>query len=219
MAYENIMTDVAGYFTEDQLVKIERAAENLRDRILIRLLKYSGRRITEIIGRKETKLKDRTLQEVPGITPSRIMWDEEIIIYNIIKKRKPMVKRKHIDKGTLALIQDYIQLKDIQPDEPIFKITRQQAFNIIRKTCARCGIHMVGTKRPHPHHFRHSFAVQAIKSSEKASDLRTLQQDLEHSSLDMTSNYLQFDLKEQKEMHKRMWKREVKNGDDGKNDE
>lgn len=214
MAYENIMTDVAGYFTENQLLKIEKAAESLRDRLLIRLLKYSGRRITEIIGRKETKLKHKILPKISGITPSRIMWDEEVIIYNIIKKRKPLVKRKHIDPGTLSLLRDYIKIKNIQPDEQIFNITRQQAFNIVRKTCAKCGIFMVGTKKPHPHHFRHSFAVQAIKSSKKASDLRTLQQDLEHSSLDMTSNYLQFDLKEQKEMHKRMWEKEVEDGKD-----
>ncbi len=178
-----VMKDLSGYFKPGEREKIYNNCESWRDRVLIRLLWKSGRRITEIL---QIKVKD-------------INFQDRNILWVIIKKKKHFKKWKPMDSFTLDLLQAYIQESGLQADHyllhagyPQRHITRQRAFQIVRRLCKKVGILKVGDKPPHPHHFRHSFAIDAAKRSKSAADIRKVQLLLEHSTLAMTEQYLQF---------------------------
>ena len=187
------MRDLQGFLRERDIIRIYNAAEGYRDKALIRLLWKSGRRITEILL----------------VRVSDIDFEDNAIVWHIEKKTKKVEgervkfdlrKRKPIDNFTAKLLRHYIYeygLKDndflfpspVHKDRPI---TRQRAFQIVRRVCEKAGIYYVGNKKPHPHHFRHSFAVNAVKKMKSPAGVRKLQMFLEHSTLGITENYLQF---------------------------
>jgi integrase/recombinase XerD len=179
-----VMRDLQGYFKPEQMRNIYNSCESLRDKVLIRVLWKSGRRITEVLMLKV----------------SDINFDDETIVWNIEKKKKPMKKLKPMDNFTIRLLNFYIKNEGLLSTDYVFKspyensrpITRQRAFQIVRKVCGKAGIYNVGNKKPHPHHFRHSFAVDISKRAKSPSDIKKLQTLLEHTSLNTTQSYLQF---------------------------
>jgi len=178
-----VMRDLSGYFKEGQIRKIYYACDKWRDRLLIRLLWKTGRRISEIL---ELKVSDI------DFTEGRILW-------NILKKKKPYKTWKPIDSKTLQLLGWYINEVGLQEDhfvlnagDPYKHISRQRAFQIVRRASKKAGIKKVGEKKPHPHHFRHSLAVDMAKKMKSPADVRKLQKYLEHSNLAVTEVYLQF---------------------------
>jgi len=179
-----VMKDLQGYFKEGQRKKIYNSAETLRDKVLIRLLWVTGRRISEILQ----------------IKVHEIDFELMAVSIHIKKKRFDKVSLSYLDKFTIKLLKYYIKSYGLRPDDYLFKsdfkkdspISRQRAFEIVRKTCRKAGIYKVGKKEPHPHHFRHSFAVDLAKKMKKPEDVRKLQMALDHSSLAVTEKYLQF---------------------------
>jgi site-specific recombinase XerD len=65
----------------------------------------------------------------------------------------------------------------------LFPLKRRQLYNIIRKYGALAGVTV------HPHTLRHSFAINLVRHN---TDIRRVQMLLGHSSLNVTSVYLQF---------------------------
>jgi integrase len=177
-----VMKDPDGFFRPGQREAIYNSCRSDRDRLLIRLLWKTGRRIGEILN-----LKVRNIN-----------FDEAEILWFIEKKKKEFPRWKPCDGETLGLLKEYTKGTDI--DEYIFKssqkvegpISRQRAFQIIRELCKKAGIDYVGSKAPHPHHFRHSFAVDKARKLKSPADIRKLQMYLEHNNLGMTEQYLQF---------------------------
>lgn len=175
----NVMTDVQGFFNPGERERIFAAAENDRDRLLVRLLWKSGRRISEIL---QLKISD-------------IDFYLGNIIWNIGKKRGEYRVPKPIDSTTLEMLKDFVDGKD--RDSFVFPsygksghLTRFRAFQIIRKLSDKAEVYYVGNKRPHPHHFRHSFATDVVQKIKNPADVRKLQKYLEHSTLGMTEVYL-----------------------------
>lgn len=203
------MADLQGYLTLQQIDRLLNSIENPRDKVLIRLMSRTGRRVTEVVGRKAYIHRNATQNieveypEVPGIRPMDINWDEGLIAFPIIKKKNPMRKLKPVDEKTLIMLHDYITSKGVKDDERIFPITRYRVFQIMRKYCKAAAINFVGVKLPHPHHLRHSFAIHVLKASKDPSDIKKLQMALEHSNINITSGYLQFDQKELRGMVER----------------
>jgi len=194
-----IMKDLAGYLTPEQVSRMEQSAKNTRDKLLIRVLFHTGRRITEVVGRKAYcyTYKDTGIRKdyatINGLRPKDINFHENQIIWAIIKKRQALTKIKPIDKATAHYLHNYIKEENIQPEERVFPITRRRAYTIINQAAQKAGISLIGEgKKVHPHHLRHSFAVNFIKKSRKPDAIKKLQRFLEHSTLEMTSSYLQF---------------------------
>lgn len=208
-----IIKDLQGYFTLEQINSIINATIRQRDRILLRILSRTGRRITEVIGRKSYIHRNSNLNiekeypEIIGIRPMDINWDEELIAFPILKKKRLVRKLKPLDKITLDMLRGYIAQKGIEPQQQIFHITRFRAFQIVKEAAAKAGIYMIGQDHvPHPHHFRHSFAINVLKHSTNPSDIKKIQMALEHSNLSITSGYLQFSQKELKSLIKNTFK-------------
>jgi site-specific recombinase XerD len=187
-----VMRDLQGYLKPEQMKHIYNSCENIRDKVLIRVLWKSGRRITEVLMLKV----------------SDINFDDRNIVWNIEKKKKPMKKLKPIDDFTIRLLKFYTETGKFNPTDYVFQspmnlgkpITRQRAFQIVRRSCEKAGIYNIGSKRPHPHHFRHSFAVDISKRAKSPSDIKKLQMLLEHTSLNTTESYLQFGSEDLREL-------------------
>lgn len=182
--FGEVMKDLQGYFKEGERRTLFECCESPRDALLIRLLWKSGRRVGEI-----TQLK-----------VSDINFEDRHIVWNIEKKKRETLRVKPLDNFTLALLKEYIIDNGLNPLDKIFPITRQRIFQIVREIGEKANVNYVGNKRIHPHHFRHSFAIDMIKASKDASGIRKVQQLLEHSSLNITEGYLQFGSEDLREM-------------------
>ena len=189
------MKDLKGYMTPAECKKVVDAADNLRDTLLLRLLWRTGARISEVLS---LELDD-------------ILYDDRVIIIKTLKRRKrkkggkEKKRRIPIDIETLKMIKEFTDSKKIFKGT-VFHITRVAAFYIVRKCGAKAGITHVGEKEIHPHHFRHSFAVEFIKKNPDS--MRQLQMLLGHSSISTTAEYLQFSPTELREDYDRMWDEE-----------
>lgn len=190
--FSEAMKDLAGYFKKGERERIYNACDNLRDKVLIRVLWKSGRRIGEVLMMKV----------------SDIDFEQRDIIWNIEKKKHPLRRRKPIDDFTLRLLKHYLKIEELKDDGYVFPspmnpglpITRQRAFQIVVSVSNKAGVEFVGEKRPHPHHFRHSFAVDIARKAQSPSDLKKLQILLEHSSILVTEHYLQFGSEDLREL-------------------
>lgn len=188
-----IMKDLQGFFKPGDRKKIYNECDSLRDKLLVRVLWKSGRRIGEVL---KLQVKD-------------IDFDGKGIVWHIDKKTKKvdgertkfdLRKWKPQDVLTLDILKYHIEQEELRPDDYIFQspfknnkpITRQRADQIIKRICERIGIYRVGDKKPHCHNFRHSFAVYGVKNAKNPGDIRKLQMILEHANLNITSFYLQF---------------------------
>ena len=185
------MKDLQGYFKEGERLRIYNSCKSVRNKVLIRLLWKSGRRISEVI---QIKVKD-------------IDFENGVIHWVILKKKVPSRALKPIDSKTLQLLKHYITQRRLRDEHYLIDrgdgrsyLNRSYCYRLVRKICEDAGINKVGNKPPHPHHFRHSFAIDLIRRSKSASGIRIVQQALEHSSIQMTEQYLQFSPEELREL-------------------
>lgn len=151
-----VMKDLQGYLNLGQIKDIYNSADNIKDKMLIRLLWKTGRRITEIL---KVQIMD-------------IDFDDPAIVWHIQKKtrrenglRVKYDKRKRVplDDFTYKLLKFYVFKMNLKgscflfpsPTNQLKPISRQAAFKIVRKLAKRADILQVGSKKAHPHHFRH----------------------------------------------------------------
>jgi len=171
------MKDIRGYLTEDQVIMLINNADSLRDELLIRLMYYCARRVSEVLK----------------ITPHNIIANERIIIFPLEKKKGKVLLRVPVNQETLKKLLYYIKIKKIGPKTRIFKIKRVQVYNIIRRIGKKCGIEKVGEKWIHPHVLRHSFCINWVKKGGSSQEeMRKLQMILGHANIATTMFYLQF---------------------------
>lgn len=178
------MEDLKGYLPEEKVNLLLDAATNLRDRLILQIMYRCGRRVSEVLL----------------LTKDDIIWEENKIIFTILKRKRPIKELKPVDTGTMRLLRIYVdgevEMKGVRKaiqGERLFPITRQYVFKLVRKLGKQVGIEKVGKKKLHPHHLRHSFAVHQVKTNVKtAEDLRRLQMYMSHANIATTSHYLQF---------------------------
>lgn len=209
-----VMKDLQGYFKEGQRKLIYNAAENLRDKLLIRLLWITGRRINEILNIKiheiDYELRQITIHLEKKTEKSKDENGKSILNESgkPIRIRKDVLDVSYLDDFTYNLLNSFISESKLKSNDYLFKsdfkedkpITRQRAFQIVRRLSNKVGIDQVGDKKPHPHHFRHSLAVDVSKQMKNPADIRKLQNILGHSSLAVTEQYLKFSNKEIREL-------------------
>jgi integrase len=193
--------DLQGYFKEGERKAMFVAAQSSRDKLLIRMLWVTGRRITEIL--------DIRIHEIDfQINKIAFHIEKKTERVNGVRQKKDLVKLKPIDDFTVRLIKAYIAESNLSSDKYLFEsefnpgrpITRQRAYDIVRWCAEKAGIEQVGGCKPHPHHFRHSYAIDMARKMKSPSDVRKLQMMMEHSNLAVTEQYLQFSDEELKEM-------------------
>jgi len=202
------MKDLRGYLTPEQVEAMIDGCDNLRDRVLIRLLWRTGMRISELVRPG----KDRS--PVLGLRVENVLWGENALIIRHAKRRGNPPRRIDVDPETLAMVREYLE-KRLESSEFVIPITRQMAYLVVRHAAERVGITEVGDalvsqrRHPHPHHLRHSLAVHSVRVTKgNYGDLIRLQSQLGHASIATTAGYIQFSDEEQRKWYDELWKKE-----------
>jgi len=170
------------YLKQDELKALLEAPKRMRDRLIIKLLYETGMRVGELtaltIGDVDLESGEITIQEA--------------------KRHEEGRKVPLVNSWTKTMLRDYIGTRKNRKD-PLFvsnkrgQLSRRQVERLISNYGARIGL---DKEKRHPHVLRHTHAVFALKSG---IDLRTLQQNLGHSSIEVTAIYLTMDIDDRKE--------------------
>ncbi len=200
------MRDLKGFLTPEQIEAMIGGCDNLRDRLLIRLLWRTGMRVSEMVRPGS----DRS--PVLGLRVSDVLWSENALIIRHAKRKGNPPRRIDVDPGTLAMIREYLE-KRPSSSEFVMPIGRQMAYLVVRQAAERVGITEVGDplvsqrRHPHPHHLRHSLAVHSVRVTKgNYADLIRLQKQLGHASLSTTAGYVQFSDEEQRKWYDDLFK-------------
>jgi len=221
------------YLEADEVEILEKAATNLRDRLLIRLLFHLGCRVSEALGITvedidRTKgtitiqhLKTRMKLSCPhcgarlgkshtycpkcGAKVERAVAEE---------KEHRRVRTLPIDEDTLVILKDYI-LRGRPVCQKgkilIFGINRHRAWQVVRQCAEKAGLaDLVNpetgkTRGISPHRLRDAFAVHAVKTDDSGDGLRLLQEQLGHTSFNTTAKYRKVAGEELREWYQRLW--------------
>jgi len=163
-------TDLPSYLTPIEIqAMLETCIENRRDHLLVNLLWRTGCRVTEAlkVTRNDIDTYNLTI---------KILTEKQRN-----KRNKPIYRIVPISTVLSNEIASYVLNQNIT--DKLFNITRQRAFQIIKKTAIKAGI----TKPVHPHTLRHSFAVNCISQGVPLPVVKDL---LGHSSVLTTMVYL-----------------------------
>jgi len=224
------------YLEPEELELMEKAASNLRDRLLIRLLFHLGCRISEALGvsagdidfNQSTvtiqHLKTRMKLSCPQCC-TRLGKNHNFCPKCGIKVEKVVAEaREHrrvrtlpIDDATHQMLQDYIHRGGpvvCGGKRLIFGINRHRAWQVVRECAERAGLPKLvnpETGRSHnvsPHRLRDAFAVHAVKLDDSGDGLRLLQEHLGHASFNTTARYRKISGEEHHDWYHKLWSEE-----------
>ena len=226
------------YLEAEEVGKLEKAATNLRDRLLIRLLSHLGCRISEALGIKieDIDLDNRTITiqhlkalmklSCPhcgaGLGKSHAYCPrcgakvEEAVAKEREHRR---LRTLPIDGETISMLKGYISRGGAVSrggNRLVFGINRHRAWQIIRECAERAGLPTLinpETGRIYgvsPHRLRDSFAIRAVKINDSGDGLRLLQEHLGHQSITTTMKYRKVAGEELRTWYSKLW--EAENG-------
>ncbi len=223
------------YLEPEEVDQMEKAASNLRDKLLIRTLFHLGCRVTEDLGltvadidfsralltikHLKTRLKlsctgcgqrlgrSHTFCPKCGGKVDKAKAEEQ-------ERRRQRVLP--IDHDTLKLLKDYVQRGGPVVKEGkvlIFGINRHRAWQIVKGCAERAGLPKLvnpETGKVHnvsPHKLRDAFSVMAVKQNDSGDGLRMLQEHLGHQSFNTTAKYRKVSGKEHHDWYQKLWKK------------
>lgn len=221
------------YLEVYEIESLERAAANLRDRLLIRLLFRLGCRVSEALALKVEDidferstvtiehLKARIKVSCPQCN-ARLGKTHTFCPACGAKVEKPLTKEHEhrwmrtlpVDSDTLEMLRRYIRRGGPVSRSGkllIFGVNRHRAWQIIRDCAGRADLpNLVNpqTGRVHfvsPHKLRDAFAVHAVKLDDSGDGLRLLQEHLGHASFNTTAKYRKVAGEEHREWYGRLW--------------
>jgi integrase/recombinase XerD len=227
---------VKAYLEAEEVEMLEKAANNLRDRLLIRLLSHLGCRISEALGiavgdidldthtvtiqhlKTRMKLscphcnvrlgKSHTYCPKCGAKVEKTIAEE---------KEHRRVRTLPIDGETLRMVKDYISRGGpvlCGGQRLIFGINRHRAWQIVCGCAEKAGLPKLinpETGRVHnvgPHKLRDYFSVRAIKRNDSGDGIRMLQEHLGHQSIVTTMRYRKVAGEELRNWYSRLWEEE-----------
>ena len=172
------------YLKENELKALLEAPDNLRDHLILRVLYVTGMRVGELCA----------------LRVGDVDLDEETITIQTAKRHKEGRMVPIPDRTTMMLLKQ--QMKGRGKREPLFPsqkggfLSTRQVERLVYKYARQVGI---DEDKRHPHVLRHTHAVMALRSG---IDLRTLQLNLGHSSINTTAIYLTLDIEERSRQYK-----------------
>jgi integrase/recombinase XerD len=227
---------VKAFLEADEVKRLEKAADNLRDRLLIRLLSHLGCRISEALGiavedidldnhtitiqHLKTRMKlscpecSARLGKSHTYCPKCGIRVEKTIA---VEKEHRRIRTLPIDGKTLGMVKDYISrggpvVRGSQ--RLIFGINRHRGWQVIRDCAERAGLPKLinpETGRVHnvgPHKLRDYFSIRAVKRDDSGDGLRMLQEHLGHQSIVTTMRYRKVAGEELKTWYTKVWEEE-----------
>jgi len=228
------------YLEPEDAALLERAATNLRDRLLDRLLFRTGCRISEALALKVDDidftrgtitiqhLKSRVRLFCPKcearLGRSHVFCPgcgEKVELASVKQQQHRRLRTLPIDKDTVELLRTYIRQGGPTArhgEVLVFGINRHRAWQIVKECAEKAGLPKLvnpETGRAHnvsPHKLRDAFAVHAVKLNDSGDGLRLLQEHLGHTSFDTTARYRKVAGEELRGWYDRLWSQEA-NGD------
>jgi len=226
-------TVTKAYLDPNEVSKLEKAATNLRDLLLIRLLSHLGCRISEAIRIKVDDIdlvnQTITIQHLKariklschhcgfrlGKSHTYCPRCGAKIEGTIAQEREHRrVRTLPVGQHTITLLHDYISRGGpmLRGDTMLlFGINRHRAWQIVRECADRAGLpNLINpeTGRIHgvsPHRLRDAFAVHAMKVDDSGDGLRLLQEQLGHASFNTTAKYRKVAGEELKSWYHKLW--------------
>jgi integrase/recombinase XerD len=226
------------YLESYDIENMEKAATNMRDRLLIMVLFHLGCRISEALSlavedidftggtvtiqHLKSRIKlicpecDAALGKSHSFCPKCGASVNEAVAREQEYRR---VRTLPLDKDTLEMLKDYINRGgpiNKEGKRLIFGINRHRAWQIVRECAERAGLPRLinpETGRMHnvsPHRLRDTFATRAVKLDDSGDGLRLLQEHLGHVSFNTTAKYRKVAGQELKDWYDRLWEKEVK---------
>lgn len=224
------------YLEFADIVLMEEATTNLRDRLLVRILFRLGCRISEALAlapenvdfvhgtvtieHLKTSLKlscpncSARLGKSHGFCPKCGLKVAEAVAKEQEHRR---VRTLPLDEGTLKMLKDYIRRGGPvtrNGKKLIFGINRHRAWQIIKEGAEKAGLPKLvnpETGRVHnvgPHKFRDAFAVHAVKLNDSGDGLRLLQEHLGHQSFNTTAKYRKVSGQEHRDWYQKLWEKD-----------
>jgi site-specific recombinase XerD len=174
------------YLKEDELRSLLEAPRRMRDRLIIKLMYETGMRVGELAS----------------LTIGDVDLDAGEITIQRAKRHEEGRKVPIVNSWTKTMLRDYIGTRKNRRDALFVSnkrgpLSRRQIERLVSNYATDVGIE---PDKRHPHVLRHTHAVHALKSG---IDLRTLQQNLGHSSIEVTAIYLTMDIDDRKEQYSR----------------
>jgi len=164
------------YLTREEVKKLILAATSLRTRALLLFLYATGARVSEVVRPKNTPPNSPM-----GLRWKNIRFESNGWAYATLYGKGGKPRTVGVRPEVVALLKK--MCPNPNPEDPVFPITRYDAFLLVRKCAARAGI-----KKPvSPHWLRHSHAVHAL---ERGAPINLVQATLGHARLDTTGIYL-----------------------------
>jgi len=179
------------YLEEPDLIKLCDTPEHLRDKLILRFMGFLGMRRGEVAS---LRVYDVDLE------------NREVLIRSKASRGMDRVKSKKdrkvfIDSKTYELLKQYFNTSVVDVSDYLFDVSGRHIARIVKKAARRAKVipkgldtdRYVEGKHPWeyvtPHTLRHSFAIMFLK---KGGNIRTLQNILGHSSLEVTQMYLRW---------------------------
>jgi len=224
------------YLEAGEIQRLEKAANNLRDKLLIRLLFHLGCRVSEALSLKVEDidlmrgmvtiqhLKMRINLACPQCN-ARLGKSHSFCPKCGVKVDKAVAKEQQhrrmrtlpMDGDTLEMLSTYIKRGGPVKQKGmrfLFGINRHRAWQIIKECAERAGLPKLvnsETGKVHnvsPHRLRDAFAVHAMKLDDSGDGLRLLQEHLGHVSFNTTAKYRKVAGEELKDWYNRLWQEE-----------
>ena len=224
------------YLERQEVELLEKAAANLRDRLLIRLLSRLGCRVSEATALTVDDidlqqgtvtiqhLKTRLSLCCPACN-ARLGKSHIFCPICGTKVEKAVAQSKEhcrmrtlpLDDDTLKILKEYIRrggpvIRDGK--KLIFGLNRHRAWQIIRDCAKKARLPKLvnpETGRVHsvsPHRLRDAFSVHAVKLDDSGDGLRLLQEHLGHASFNTTAKYRKVSGKEHRQWYDKLWEEE-----------
>jgi integrase/recombinase XerD len=223
------------YLEAYDIQNMERAATNMRDKLLIRLSFHLGCRISEALPLavedvnfaqgtviiQHLKMRITLACSQCGI---RLGKSYSFCPKCGVKVKEAVAKQQEhrrmrtlpLDRDTLEMLGDYIKRGGPVKrggKSLLFGINRHRAWQIVKECAGRAGLPKLvnpQTGKVHdvsPHRLRDAFAIHAIKVDDSGDGLRLLQEHLGHVSFNTTAKYRKIAGEELKEWYDKLWAR------------
>jgi integrase/recombinase XerD len=217
------------YLEPEEVAQMEKAAGNLRDKLLIRTLFHLGCRVSEALALtvEDIDFDNATvcilscsscgagLGRTQAFCPGCGKKIDKALTQQQESRRQRILP---IDRGNLKMLKEYIKrggpvLRDGK--KFIFGVNRHRAWQIVKKCAEKAGLPKLvnpETGKAHnvsPHRLRDALAVQAVKLDDSGDGLRLLQEHLGHQSFNTTARYRKISGKEHHDWYQRLWNKET----------
>jgi integrase/recombinase XerD len=167
---------IPNYLMNDEVSLILRNCTNLRERLIIKLLVYTGIRVSELCSLKvsDIDIKSKTLRIRGGKGDK-----DRLVVFS--EKVVPDLKLYLMEMKDKQGKSDFLL-----PTSKSRKISSVTVERIVRNIVKRTGI----AKKITPHTFRHTFATSLLRNG---ADLRIIQILLGHANISTTQIYTHVD--------------------------